>query len=79
MRAQQREEWVKMDDQYITYSLFYNPDNITFEFIVDIIHTCVVASVHVPVVVAHSVQVIQVVIWISSQAIWPSPWRPMGR
>lgn len=36
--------------------------------------TCVVASMHIPVVVAHSIQVIQVVIWVSSQAIWPSPW-----
>lgn len=41
--------------------------------------TCVVAAVHIPMMVAHSIQVIQIVIRVPSQAIWPSPWWPMGR
>lgn len=40
--------------------------------------TGVVASVHVAMMVANSIQVVQVVIGVSSQAIRPSPWRPVG-
>ena len=41
--------------------------------------TCVVATVHVAVMIAHGVEVIQVVVGVASQAVGPSPRRPVGR
>lgn len=39
--------------------------------------TCVVAAVHVSVVITHSIQVVEVVVWISPQSVRPSPRGPV--
>lgn len=82
----QREEWVRIDDKYIQYCTYKVScyvltilENKLWTRTIEMSFTCVVASVHISMVVAHSIQVIQIVIRVSSQAIWPSPRRPMGR
>lgn len=39
--------------------------------------TCVMSSLHGPVVVTHCIQVIKVVLWVPTHPIWPSPWWPV--
>lgn len=41
--------------------------------------TCVMSSLHGPMVIAHCIQVIKVVLWVSAHPIRPSPWRPVRR
>lgn len=37
------------------------------------------SSLHGPVVVAHRVQVVKVVLWVPAHPVRPSPWRPVRR
>lgn len=41
--------------------------------------TCVMSSLHGPMVIAHCIQVIKVVLWVSAHPVRSSPWRPVRR
>lgn len=43
------------------------------------IFTCVMSTLHGTVVVTHSVKIIEIVLWITTHPVWPSPWRPVRR
>lgn len=42
------------------------------------LQTCVVPPLHGAVMIAHSIQVIDVVLRVPPESVGPSPWRPMG-
>lgn len=43
------------------------------------IFTCVMSTLHGTMVVTHSVKIIEIVLWITTHPVWPSPWRPVRR